>query len=219
MKKWLRTFVGLFLISASVIGIFYWEIDGRERLLTDKILVASADILPGTIMSSNLINEVGISKELIVADVVDKKAISKIIGKTAKQYIPKNAQLSESYFGNNYLILKPDESTFVIRANWIDMVSSAVRAGDRIAIFSKKENILLDEFYVAFVKDSAFREVKTVSEKETDTSTLNRIDSNSFVSYIEIIGTLAQYKVISNYIDMDPDNKLVIVLLNSSNED
>jgi hypothetical protein len=211
-KKLGKTIIGILLIICAITGVIYWELIGREQLLMDKVLVAKEDILEGDLLESNMLQEVSIPKSLLIIESLNSKDSDRLIGKVSRHYVPKNAQLSSEYFQEDNLWLEHNESIYVINPEWIEMISSAVRAGDIVNIYSKDGQVLLGEFMVAFVKDSTFREVKSVQEIKKDTGILNRYDATSVVSYIEIKTTLKEYGDINEYLNLSQENKLLIVI-------
>lgn len=216
LKKWIKTLIGIILILSSIAGIIYWELQGRDRLLTEKVLVAKEEINTGTLIAGDMIKEVSIPKEIIISNPLKVINEEQIIGKVSKHYIPKNSQLSSAFFQEKKFRIDYEESIYVIKPEWIEMISSAVRSGDTVKIYSKDREIIIGEYMVAFVKDSSSREVKSISENKEDNNILMRNDSTSFVSYIEIKSSIEGYGKLVDYINLSLDNKLLIILKASS---
>lgn len=212
LKKWIKTLIGIILILSSIAGIIYWELQGRDRLLTEKVLAAKEEINTGTLIVGDMIKEVSIPKEIIINNPLKVIDEEQVIGKISKHYIPRNSQLSSAFFQEEKFRIDDEESIYVIKPEWIEMISSAVRSGDMVKIYSKDRKIIIGEYMVAFVKDSSFREVKSVNESKDDNNILKRSDSTSFVSYIEIKASMVEYGKIVNYINLSLDNKLLIIL-------
>lgn len=216
LKKWIKTLIGIILILSSIAGIIYWELQGRDRLLTEKVLVAKEEINTGILIAGDMIKEVSIPKEIIISNPLKVINEEQVIGKVSKHYIPKNSQLSSAFFQEKKFQIDYEESIYVIKPEWIEMISSAVRSGDTVKIYSKDRKIIIGEYMVAFVKDSSSREVKSVSENKEDNNILMRNDSTSFVSYIEIKASIDGYGKLVDYINLSLDNKLLIILKASS---
>jgi hypothetical protein len=212
LKKWIRTLIGIILILSSIAGIIFWELQGRDRLLTERILVAKDEIKIGDLMASDMIKEVSIPKEIIINNPLKINDKQQVIGKISKQYIPINSQLSSGFFQDERFRIENEESIYVIKPEWIEMISSAVRSGDIVEIYSKDRQTIFGEYLVAFVKDSSFREVKSVSENIDENNMLKRNDATSFVSYIEIKTSIEEYGKLVDYINLSLENKLLIVL-------
>jgi hypothetical protein len=234
----LKSIIGIILILTAVAGLAYWEIDGRERILTDQVLVARADIYPGQIGSSSLFETIGVTDEQKIKGVLEPSELESIIGQEIKQIIPAKAQISKAYFRTDQHFLKQGESIFVIRSEWISMVSSSIRKKDQIGIYTAKGDLKIGSYQVAFVKDSTVREV-TNAYKEPDTlggaqaqssigensdqtnntlignsyyiEPLERAEATSIVDHIEIITTLKGYQKILDITAGETPQKLLIV--------
>ena len=211
-KKWIKTLIGIILILSAVGGIIFWELQGRETLLMERVIVAKDEINIGTLIEENMLQVVSIPKDIIINNPIKIIDLKIIIGKISKQYIAKNSQLSLAFFQDVRFRIENDESVYVIKPEWIEMISSAVRSGDMVEIYSKDRKIKMGEYMVAFVKDTSFREVKSVSENKDENNILKRMDSNSFVSFIEIKTSFEQYGKIMDYINLSIENRLLIVL-------
>lgn len=212
LKKWIKTFIGIILILSAIGGIIFWELQGRDRLLMERVLVAKDEINIGALIEGNMVKEASIPKDIIINNPLKILDIKKTIGKISKQYIPKNSQLSLAFFQDERFHIENDESVYVIKPEWIEMISSAVRSGDMVEIYSKDRKIIMGEYMVVFVKDTSFREVKSIAENKDDNNILKRLDSTSFVSYIEIKTSIGEYGKLVDYINLSSENKLLIIL-------
>jgi hypothetical protein len=89
------------------------------------------------------------------------------------------------------------------------MVSSSLRRGDRLHIYGGAGKEDLGSYTVAFVKDSADREVKNAEVLKNDVP-LDRESSNYTISRIEIVCTRDDYASLNEYVSL-ADNGLTIV--------
>lgn len=217
-----RSLLGLALIVLAVAGLVYWEMDGRERLLTDTVLVAAMDIQENMILSSAMIAQIGVTHEAKISGALGPKAIALLTAKRAKQFIPKNAQLSENFLYQDDFYIKEGESLFVIKPDWISMMSSAIRQGDKVGLYDQDGLSKLGSFSVAFVKDAAIREVRDSALEvdgsvvgSADVSTadkvLRRTDGTSVSTHIEIIATLKDYQRILQHVGGLNPRKIMII--------
>lgn len=209
VKRSIRPIIGVLLIGLSIGGIIYWEIEGREALLMDSVVVASVDILPGMEITDALLTSANVLKESRVKGSIDSDHMGSLIGKTANQLTLKNAQLSISYFEEKDMKVQSKESLFVIKADWIDMVSSSARRGDLVEIYGGE---LLGVYRVAFVKDKEDREITSIGSfvKNAD-NFVERTDSTAVIDHIEIICTLEEYEKIEAYATGETAPTLVVV--------
>lgn len=197
----LKGLLGIILLAVIGCGIFYWETYGREALIYKDVIVLRDDV--------NM--NVEINKDMLVSVKRDQKSlidgaitdVYDIIGMESKHFIPKNAQLIKSYFDAPELVLNKDEFIFSIPNDWIKSYPSSLRRKDVVYLypidvrkqsiedfnFDRNLNEAICKVVVAYVKDSANREVQTVGED-------NRFDGSSNISSIEIIITMQQMNLL-----------------------
>ena len=207
--KW-KTLLGIVLIVGSLLTLVFWELKGREMLLLSPVLTAVVDIDAGTIMHQKDFAENKILPENILKGALLPQDLHTLNGLVSNCHIVANQQILPTYFQKESTLLKDDESFFVLPKLWIYSMSSAVRAGDTIILYSMPENILLGQYTVAFVKDSNEREVRDTSGNQADF--LKRSDSNSELSHLEIICTLEEYmSIFQTVTDFGFGNLLVVL--------
>lgn len=209
MKNIIRGFMGLLLIVLSVGLIFYWEVYGRERILYDDIVVLTEEVSKRDVIEETMLTYVKREGSIIIEGAILDP--HKIIGKAATCYIPKGTQLVDKYFEDMSLVLGEGQYIFRIPNGWLQAYPGSLRRGDTVYFheisndqfrmlgtneadsveayrpMTSKEAIA--QVTVAYAKDSANREVITLSEDE-------RYDGSSKISEIEII------------VDMDTVNTL-----------
>jgi len=194
LKK-IRSVLGILLILSAIAGLLFWELKGREAILTDHVLVASAEIQKGTEVNAAMFIEKGIPKENLLKGALvpgDEKLVE---GKAASQFIAENDQIIMDYFTDNEFRLKEEESIFVIDPGWVAMRSSALRRGDVVDVYGTNELGLIGTFRIAYVKDAAEREVRNAGEgTDYGSGILDRPDSTSIIDHVEIIATYHEYK-------------------------
>ncbi len=196
MKK-IRSIVGILLILSAVAGLLFWEWKGREAVLTDKVLVAAAEIQKGTEVNSDMFLTISVPKKNLLEGALKPIDTKLLQGKRASQFIAKNGQIIIDYFRENTFRLQQDESIFVIDPDWVVMRSSALRRGDVVDIYGTNGLGFLGTFRVAYVKDAAEREVRDAGESEGSCGSediLCRPDSTSVIDHIEIISTFREYE-------------------------
>jgi hypothetical protein len=202
--------VGLILIVAAVAAFTFWESDGRNMVYEKEIVTAADDINQGDILTEENTVVKGIGKDYIVNGAVAAADVGDVLGKRAVQYIPAGNQISTDFLtGEDNIVLKPDESIYCIDESMIGMVSSSLRRGDRVHIYGGAGKEDLGSYTVAFVKDSADREVKNAEVLKNDVP-LDRESSNYTISRIEIVCTRDDYASLSEYVSL-ADNRLTIV--------
>lgn len=197
----IKLVTGVILIVAAITGFTFWESHGRDMLYETELVVASGDIKQGELITEKNVEARGIGNDYVMSGAVKAERMADIMGKKAKQYIPKGGQISADFLTDeNDIVLKDGESVYCISSDMIGMVSSSLRRGDRVHIYGGAGKEDLGSYTVAFVKDDSDREVKNASELKNDTP-LARESSNYTISSIEIVCTRDAYSRLSEYVD------------------
>lgn len=197
----IKLVTGVVLIVAAITGFTFWESHGRDMLYETELAVASGDIKQGELITEKNVEARGIGNDYVMSGAVKAERMADIMGKKAKQYIPKGGQISADFLTDeNDIVLKDGESVYCISSDMIGMVSSSLRRGDRVHIYGGAGKEDLGSYTVAFVKDDSDREVKNASELKNDTP-LARESSNYTISSIEIVCTRDAYSRLSEYVD------------------
>ncbi len=207
--------IGLFLIIASIAGLLYWEMIGRDTVCMDQVLVARNQMEEGTVVTADMFFIQGIPKELVLEGGFHENDISSLDGLVTTQMIAKNSQIISAYFRKDPLVISEAESIFVLKKNWIAMRSSSLRRGDLVAIYGSVAGEYLGEYRVAYVKDESEREIrnadlelKPMSQQGT---ILNREDSTSIIDHIEIITTFDGFQMIRSYVNEGMGGQLILM--------
>ena len=198
--KNIKLVIGVILIVLAITGFTFWESHGRDMLYETEVAVASGDIKQGELITEKNVEARGIGSDYVMSGAVKAERMADIMGKKAKQYIPKGGQISADFLTEeNDIVLKDGESIYCISSDMIGMVSSSLRRGDRVHIYGGAGREDLGSYTVAFVKDDSDREVKNASELKNDTP-LARESSNYSISSIEIVCTRDAYSKLSEYV-------------------
>lgn len=208
--KQLRIVLGILLIVGAMGGLVYWEVDGREAVLMDPVLVAKEQIQQGTIITENLFRVLGVMEENRIEGALEPLDLSSIVGKVAAQTIMKNSQIVTAYFVEQTFFLDRGESIFVIKPEWIVMRSSSLRRGDIIDIYGADGQSLFGSFRIAFVKDANELEVVNQEGQQVD-GVLDRVNSTALIDHIEIIASLSEYQSIIEYAG-SPESKGLLLI-------
>lgn len=197
----IKLVTGVILIVVAITGFTFWESHGRDMLYETELAVASGDIKQGELITEKNVEARGIGSDYVMSGAVKAERMDDIMGKKAKQYIPKGGQISADFLTDeNDIVLKDGESVYCISSDMIGMVSSSLRRGDRVHIYGGAGKEDLGSYTVAFVKDDSDREVKNASELKNDTP-LARESSNYTISSIEIVCTRDAYSRLSEYVN------------------
>ncbi len=210
--------IGITIILLMLGIIWFWETNGRQLYLYEDVVVLNQDIQKGTTIKEDMLIYEKLEADKIINEAVLYKDI--LIGLETKHFIPKGAQLHLNYFDNQGIIMS--DNTYIVRIpnEWLYSIPNTLRRKDNIAFYAvtsedKKQleevngngefivskNPIL-ETKVAYVKDSANREVQTVSYEE-------RIDGSSIISEVLIIASPNQFNILEDVINRG--DKLIIM--------
>ena len=208
-----KTVLGLMLIAISVFSLVLWEVEGREMLLMDSVLIVNDDIPKDQILTTNMFSEISVPKEAVMKDALLPADINSVEGKTSGTILYKGSQVSKQHI---ILESSPKISTFsyfVLPNEWIYMCSSALRASDEIEIISKDGGINFGKYKVAFVKDSEGKEVTSrgVDAAAIFNSDLSTYGNSSPINHVEIICELGDYMTLKNYAENDSSGSFIFV--------
>lgn len=208
--RFVKPLIGVFLILVAAGGLIYWEIQGRQMIMQEQVAVAARPVMPGEKVSNEMFSIVSVDHSSVMDGALDSKNIKSLEGKSVKQYIPQNAQISAAYFTNDNIELPEGNSIFMLKPTWIDGRSSSLRKGDRIEIYDDFGEYYFGSFKVAFVKDDAEMEVTSTVHGENNGLILERTDSAGSVSCIEIITTVQKYGEIVRFIEETGKGLLIV---------
>ena len=214
--------LGIFLMLASTVTVYYWETKGRDKFLYGEVLVLNQSVEANTTITEDMLDLIKIdSDNFIEGAVVDKE---KVIGKITAHYIPKYSQLNLAYFIDEKVeASKEDQYIFTIPSDWIITFPNSLRRGDIIYFYpvkiavekgeesksfnssssikvTKESNLVKSE--VAYLKDSGNREV-------VDTVGEERYDASANIVSVEVITDWEDFSYLQGLVE---DNYKFIIL-------
>ena len=204
-----KTIVGICLIIGSLLTLVFWEVKGREYLLSPTLL-ASRDIPAGTLIGAEDLTKSRIPAENVLTGAVLPQDADMLVGLAATCDLLANQQLVASYFQPESSVMSKGQSVFVLPEFWIYSRSSALRSGDTVSLYVMPESISIGTFIVAFVKDSNENEVCDTGGQNF--ALLDRKNTMSGISHIEIICTLEEYLSINSKVTEAGFGNLLIVI-------
>lgn len=138
----ITTILGILIMFSMVVAMYFWTTYGNEQLSTIPVLVAAQNIEKGTLIDTNKHFTIQkINTKYLLANSLKENDKIILTGKVAKQYIPKNAQIIKDYFDESGFVLTEGEVVFKIPNNWIYVIPSTIRRGDKIFIYEIDSNI------------------------------------------------------------------------------
>jgi hypothetical protein len=201
--KNIKTALGIVLVLLAIAALLFWEAEGRELLLMNKVLVAGEDVKEGEIFEMSKFRIESIPAGALVDEAITPEKAAMFSGKESSVLIIKGAQLSKRYFRDPDTAPKPDTSFFVIRNEWIYMCTSSLRRGDEVLITSADGRNIMGQFSVAYVKDSEGREVidsqSGIYSFAGSAAGSERVNTSAPIHHVEIECELKDYKKILDY--------------------
>jgi hypothetical protein len=168
---------GLILIILSLMGMFVWEVKGRDMVTMEEILVLKENTDKSRIITDEML--VATKVREVSKEAIRPKDKDKIVGLESVQFVHKAAPLFIEYFEDDELVVdaKSNQYVMAIPNKWLLSYPQSLRRGDT-AIFYVDGNKVTSA-KVVYAKDGTNKEV--VSNDST------RLDGSSNISLVEII--------------------------------
>lgn len=211
--------IGILIIGLMVSLIWFWETSGREMYFYKEVVVLNQDIKRGTIISEEiLVFEKYEADKLIDNAITDK---NQIIGLEAKHFIPMNSQLHPFYFEESQLVTNQNSLITRIPNEWLYSIPNTLRRNDEIVFYYIKDSSATADISaegsvkthndiegyklveklgkpvltarVAYVKDSANREVQTLNSNL-------RLDGSSVIAEVLVLLSFEQVQLLEQYV-------------------
>ena len=213
-----KQIIGAALIVFAIAAIVYWETAGRDQIMTEKVLVAGADIAKGEKITGQMLSTANAIPETVVAGALKPDEINKVEGKVAAQAVAKNQQISGSLLGDPGEEAASKLSPYLIKSEWIDSRSSSLRRGDTVEIYSRDGSIIIGAFEVVYVKDASDKEITDIVSEDLgyvrqgrpERGIRDRAYGSGVVDHIEILAELDNYKRILKFIDTAGEKLLIV---------
>ena len=208
-----KTLLGLMLIAISVFSLVLWEVEGREMLLMKSVLIVNEDISKDQILTTDMFSEISVPKEAVIKDALLPADINSVEGKVSGTILYKGSQVSQKHIVFESSPKISSRSFFVIPNEWIYMCSSALRASNEIEIISKDGGINFGKYKIAFVKDSAGKEVTSrgIDAGGIFNSDITASGNSSPINHVEIICELEDYMTLKSYAESDSSGSFIFV--------
>ncbi len=197
--RYVKPIIGMLLIAASVFAMFFWEAYGRERVVTDTVAAAAADIPAGTVLTGEMIAGIPVLKENVVSGAMTPSEAAALIGLKAATDIPARQQVTAGMFYSGERDMPPGKTLFRLDASWIANMSSSVRRGDLVDIYDSAAELFFGTYEIAFAKDSSGQEVWDAGIPGTEKRVLDRTSATSVIDHVEIITTVNEYAALAAF--------------------
>lgn len=132
--------IGFVCLAILIVVQFWYESAGREILFSEQVVKLRSDVKRGDIIKDDMWFYVKVDKDSVIhGSIVDP---NEIVGKSAKQFIPYNSQLSDSFFELPELITDANHFTMKIPGDWLYSVPNTLRARDRIVLKEVSRDVI-----------------------------------------------------------------------------
>ena len=208
----LKNILGALLVLLAIALLVFWEAQGRAMLLMDEVYVAREPIAAGETLSPELFRTVRVPADALVEEALTPENAGLWKGKTTVETIRRGAQISGLSLRAPDAKPEPETSCFVVKQEWIEMCSSALRRGDTVTLYSEDGAKDFGSFPVAYVKDSEGREVTDATagmRAFTDTDEA-RANATSQIHHVEIRCEWPAYRAVRNWCEAE-HGKLLLV--------
>ncbi|MEG0918475.1 MAG: hypothetical protein RSA49_04705 [Anaerovoracaceae bacterium] len=198
-----KLLLGILLIVVAILGLFGWEVWGRQQLTFDEVVVFKENLEQGDIVRKNNLKIKRVAEKN--KESITKENVSKIVNKTAGQFIHSNTELYEEYFDYRGLSANKTNFIFSIPKEWILSVPQTLRRGDQAYLYSvsneKNTKKYLTNAKVAYTKDNNSNEVKSNDK--------TRLNATSSISSVELVVNKVQANLLTSH--FTKDTKLIIM--------
>ncbi|MDO4553045.1 MAG: SAF domain-containing protein [Bacillota bacterium] len=209
MKKW-RMAAGALLILLAAGGLVYWELQGREEVMFQEVLVTRETVTAGTEISPGLFRTVRIPEEGKMEGALKPEDLEALSGMAAAREIGTGSQITAADFQEPERRMEEGETVFPLKPEWISLRSSSLRQGDLVEIYEDRTRTLIGVYRVAFVKDGNEAEVRDPELRE-ELPILERTDGTGVISHIEILTDMEGYEKIADRTTGEQPAGLLIV--------
>ncbi|HPF18480.1 MAG: hypothetical protein PHG30_07370 [Eubacteriales bacterium] len=189
MKR--KTVLGLFLMIFSLGVMVFWEVRGRDALLLTPVLAASRDIAAGESVLAQDLTTIHVLPENRMTGALMPESSTQVVGCIAVIPLCANQQLSSGCFRSERNTVKHNQSIFPICEQWIGAMSSVVRPGDAVRLFSVSTEQDMGIHRVAYVIDRGGRSLPVFDSGSVDL--LERHEDADPAASLEIVCTAEEY--------------------------
>lgn len=150
--KW-KTVVGIILIIASILAMYFWETKFKDEINMTEVLVPMKDISAGDAVLISNLKILKINPEAKIDNALTQKDAEMLNGKIAKTALCKNQQLLGSYFLNNTDVIPKGYEYFVIPNDWIFSKSNRIGVKDLASFYAMPDKIYLGSFRIDSINE------------------------------------------------------------------
>ncbi|MBO4819464.1 MAG: hypothetical protein J5528_04920 [Firmicutes bacterium] len=131
-----KSVIGIVLIIASILGMYFWETELREKMVFTEVLAAAADIHEGDIAGKDSFKVISVSQDSLVSGFLKAENAEELYGKTCVFPLKENALVFKGSFEDP--VEEEDDGMYILNIpySWIFEGSSDMSAGQYALIYS-----------------------------------------------------------------------------------
>ena len=196
-----KSILGVLLLVLSICFFVFWELEGRNSFMYKEVVVLKDSIEKGTLVTQDLLMKTYVDASSVVENSVNDETV--VLGLEAKHFIPKNSQIVREYFDSPEIVVDDNEKIMKLPENLLYSFPQTLRRKDIVYFYPvsgtgegqgqvmHKEPVV--SAVVAYVKDSANREVLSIDE--------SRLVGSSVISSIEVILSQEDFRYLEEYVN------------------
>lgn len=193
--------LGIILIIASIISMYYWEKWGRDKYLYNEILIYTKDIETCEILDESMLTTARVN--YVPPKALKPEDIKSVLGLAAKCHLNKGNFVFATHVEKPDLLFNISDEKYVmtIPREWMKNCPKSIKRGDKVYFYHGEK--FITEATVFHVKDSSNQEVQVL---DTD-----RLNMSANVDSIEVLVEYDQIEILNQEYNKGEE---IIVLYN-----
>ena len=152
--RW-KSVLGVGLMAASLALLIFWETEGRRTFTLSPVLVAARDMEAGTLIGSEDLQVVRLPAEHLLEGSQGPDQVQVFLGRRTRQPLRRQQQLTDLSLQAEGGDTESICSVFPLKESWIGYMSSVIRPGDQVTLYSLALEASLGSYKVAYAVDGA----------------------------------------------------------------
>ena len=157
MEMKLKSVIGIILMILSVVGMYFWETDVRDRMIFTKVLAAAVDISEGDTAGRDSFKEISVSSDSLVSGFLSPADAGKLYGKTCVFPLKANSVVFYGAFEDSAAQEDDGMRTLSIPREWIFEGSAELRAGTGVSIYYMPSGTYAGSYELSYAGDASVR--------------------------------------------------------------
>ena len=152
-----KSIIGILLILASILGMYFWETRLREKMIFTEVLAAAVDIKEGDTAGKDSFKVISVSSESLVQGFLKKEDAEKLYGMTCVFPLKANSLVFKDSFEEPREEEDDGMYTLALSSEWIFEGSSNLFAGSPALIYSVPSGNYLGSYEIKEASEGCVR--------------------------------------------------------------